>query len=484
MRQLLHGGLLSAWLTFAASGVAFAAGTAGSDQPLMPGELLQSSAQHYPLIIKALAARRMAGGKALEADGAFDVVFDVEGFRRTGYYEGMAIEGKAKRRFRSLGGNAYAGYKISNGDFPVYEDKSYTNAGGALKVGVLFSLLRDRDIDEARFGLTDAEIGIREAELDLLMTRVGVQQQALEAYWRWVMLGRQLLVYEDLLRIATERQEGLEEQFRRGAVAEIFLTENLQNQTRRKILVATARRNLKIAANALSLFYRDHYGEPILPDPRRLPPTQSAESVAAVPDDGAAALSRALSKRPELGLLHAALEREQNRLALQRNALKPQLDVGIEVQQAIGGVAEGGPSRDDTDAVVGVTFSIPLQQRAGRGRLEQTQAEVDQTRAEQRYRQEQVEIEIRNLLLELTYASDLVLLADEQVRQSELMRVSEQRRFRSGASDFFLVNLREESAADARIKLHEAELDIRVARSAYDAATMNLERLELDGALN
>jgi hypothetical protein len=62
------------------------------------------------------------------------------------------------------------------------------------------------------------------------------------------------------------------------------------------------------------------------------------------------------------------------------------------------------------------------------------------------------------------------------------MRTSELRRFESGASDFFLLNIREETAANARIKMFQAELATRVARANYDAATVDTDRLGI--ALN
>ena len=68
-------------------------------------------------------------------------------------------------------------------------------------------------------------------------------------------------------------------------------------------------------------------------------------------------------------------------------------------------------------------------------------------------------------------------LAAVEVQQSEIMRESELTRFESGASDFFLVNVREETAANARIKLLEAELATRIARASYDAAVVDFDRL-------
>ncbi len=444
-------------------------------------EVLAASHRHYPGILKSLAARRAAGGKALEAEGAFDLVFSADGFSRVGgFYDGTALEGVAKQPLRPLGASLYAGYKISEGDFPIYEDENFTNTGGAVKLGLLFSLLRDRDIDKRRYAELDAELDMREAEFDVLVTKVGVQRRALMAYWRWVAAGRQLAVYEDLLRIAIERQDGLEEQVRRGARAQIFLTENRQNITRRQSLVTSAGRSVERAANNLSLYYRDGQGRPVVPSIMRLPDPEDTTGAGVFDLDSATAASEALARRPELELLRIAIERERNRIVLTENSLKPRLDFNLEVQEGFGAVAEGGESRDSTDTVVGFTFSVPLQRRAARGRLLRSQAELEAMRREQQLTAEQIELELRNLLLDLTVSGQLLALAEQEMTQSEILRESELKRFQSGASDFFLVNLREETAADARIKFHQAELEARIARGNYDAATVNLARLGVE----
>ncbi|MEM8817260.1 MAG: TolC family protein [Pseudomonadota bacterium] len=447
-------------------------------EPLELDEVLTASSQHFPRILRSLAQRRGAAGSAMEAEGAFDLVFSADGFGRlSGFYDGIAAEGTVRQRIRPLGASLYAGYKLSDGTFPIYEDVNFTNTGGAAKVGVLFSLMRDRNFDRERFDELDARLNLREAEFDLLLTRVGVQQRAHIAYWQWVTHGRKLRIYQNLLRIALERQDGLEEQVRQGALANIFLTENLQNITRRQTLVTAAERDLAIAANDLALYYRDANGLPLTAVEEQLPPGAPLNEIGNLVVTDAAAMSDALARRPELAILRTAIEREQNRIALSRNDLKPRLDFNVEAQSGLGSVAEGGVSRDSNDTIVGFTFSVPLQRRAERGRLMRSRAALEARRAEQRLTEEQIQLEVRNVLLDLRVSRDLLLLAAQEVQQSEIMRASELRRFQSGASDFFLVNVREETAADARIRLLQAELNTRIARANYDAATVDLERL-------
>ncbi|MCP5346150.1 MAG: TolC family protein [Pseudomonadales bacterium] len=446
---------------------------------LLLEDVLDSSARYFPQVLESLAARRAAEGERLEAEGAFDLVFSADGNQNAGYYDSTSLRGSARQRLRTAGGSLYADYKLSSGNFPVYQDNYYTNTGGTFRVGMLFSLLRDRNIDSQRFGVLDARLSMQEADLDLLMTRVGVQERALIAYWDWVARGRQLQVYEELLQIARERQTGLEDEVERGARAEIFLTENRQNITRRQTLVTSAQRDLALATNQLSLYYRDTSGQPLLVGPQRLPPASDIEAVLAESAPPAVPVSEALNRRPELAMLKAAIEREQNRISLAENSLKPRLDFFVEMQQGLGAPAEGGRSRDSTDAMAGFTFSIPLQQRSARGRLISARADLETRQFQQQLREEQIELEIRNLLVDLNISRELLILADQEVQQSELMRDSERRRFASGASDFFLLNIREETATNARIRLLEAEFQARMARASYDAATVDTERLGL-----
>ena len=448
--------------------------------PLTASEVLASSHRHFPEILQRLAAQRAAQGKVMQADGAFDLVFSAEGFSRvSGFYDGTALQGEARQRIRPLGAELYTGYKLSDGTFPIYEDIAYTNSGGALKVGALFSLLRDRSIDQQRFAEKDARLSVTEADLDLLLTKIGVQQRAIIAYWKWVTIGRQLRIYENLVGIAIERQDSLEKQVRSGARAQIFLTENLQNITRRQSLVTSAQRDLAVAANSLSFFYRDELGRSNIPDSRRLPPGVPMSQVDDLTTSAAAATSDAVLRRPEIALVRTAIQREQQRIALSENNLKPRVDLDIGVQTGLGSIAEGGPSRDSTDTVIGIQFSVPLQRSKAKGKLMQSRAELEAKRQEQRLMVEQIQIEVRNILRELYASRELLTLAAQEVALSEILRASELRRFQSGASDFFLVNLREETAANARIKVLQAELDTRIARAEFDAATVNLDRLEI-----
>ncbi|MFT4873929.1 TolC family protein [Congregibacter sp.] len=452
-----------------------------AEMPLLPEEVLAASEEHFPSILEALAQRQVAQGRVTESLGAFDLVFGADGFDRVdGFYDGTVLSGKVLKPLRPLGAQLYGQYSLSNGAFPIYEDDYFTNNGGTAKLGVLFSMFRDRDIDSRRFGQIDAELALVQAELDVLLTKVGVQQRALAAYWRWVAAGQELAVYDNLLRIALERETGLEREVSSGRRAAIFITENRQNITRRQTLMTASRRDFQMAANQLAFYLRDEAGEPLMPGVQRLPSEEQFGILPPLPTVDSLDVSAVLEQRPELRILQTGAERALQKISLSENELKPRLDLNLELAEGFGSIGEGGASRDGTDAIVGFTFSVPLQRRQAKGKIIQARAELESLRQEQRRLEDQVEIELRNILLELDTARQLMDLAKQDVELSETMRRAEVRRFEQGASDFFLVNIREETAADARVRFYTAYQRTRVAQANFDAATVNLSRLGID----
>jgi outer membrane protein TolC len=174
-----------------------------------------------------------------------------------------------------------------------------------------------------------------------------------------------------------------------------------------------------------------------------------------------------------------AINRAKNKIKISENNLKPKLDLNVEISRDFGNIAEGGLSRDSTDTVIGFKFSVPLQRREAKGRLSRAAAELRAARLYEQRVQDQIEVELSNILVDLTTALKLSTLAKDDVTQSSIMVEAEQNKFRLGASDFFLVNIREERAADAEIRAVRAKLNGRIARTSYDAATISLPALGL-----
>ncbi|WP_237748793.1 TolC family protein [Sphingobium sp. ba1] len=442
--------------------------------PLQLADVLASSRQHAPQVLEALARVRGAQGKRLSAEGAFDTVFSAAADSRlTGYYDSRYAETKVTRPLEQWGGNVYGGYRVSDGRFPIYEDKSYTNQFGEIKAGVVLALLRDRAIDDRRFNRTQAEADIALADADRLFVAIGVQRRALDAYNQWVVAGERLEIVRNLLALAQDRQTGLERQVTLGLRPRIILTENQQNILRRQTLVVQAEQALASAANTLSLYWRDADGRPVIPSPAQLP--SDLPNPLPLPVDP----KSALSMRPDLRTIDVRMQVARDRLALDRNALLPRLDFNAEASRDIGPIGEGGRSREGTDTRVGLTFTLPLQRRAAQGRIMQTQAEIEAAMLRGQGLREQIIAEIDTIGVAVDATERLLVLAGDEQARAQDMAQAERRRFEMGASDFFLVNIREEAAADAALRKLDAAYRQLIAHADLAAASADTDALGL-----
>ncbi|NNU15954.1 TolC family protein [Parvularcula sp. ZS-1/3] len=445
--------------------------------PLLPETVIQSVERHYPALLAAEAEQRVAAGERLSAEGAFDTVIEsrLRG-RLAGFYSGDIASVEATKPLAPLGAEVYGGYRLSQGDFPIYEDEYFTNQGGEAKVGVLFSLLRNRTIDSRRAGILEAELGLSEAALDVLIARLEVQERAQIAYWQWVTAGRERQAYAGLLALAERRDVALRREVSSGARAAIFLTENAQNLTRRRDRVRRADLALALAANDLALYLRDENGEPIVPSPEQQPLNLDLPSPVSL-----AELASIVDGQPELRLLKIARQRLELKRDLARNDLLPNLDLKVEAGDDFGAIGPGGISRDDAEVIAGVTLKVPFGRRDARGRVRSANARLDALEQRQRLLSDRIAQEIRKLTVSIETAEELLKLATLEAQQAAELEEAERRRFRNGASDFFLVNIREQTAANARVRVAEAELALAAARISYLAATFDIERLTSGG---
>ncbi len=448
-------------------------GASAASRPLELEAVLASSLRAFPQILAALEKQEAQSGKLLASQGAFDLQLENTTYTRAaGYYDGKVVDSRIVKPLPEFNAKLYGGYRIADGDFPIYEDEYFTNGGGEFKVGAVFSLLRDRDIDERRFALRDNTLALAQTELETRLTQIKVQHQATLAYLSWLAAGKSLGIYRGLLELAEARQQGLEQRVADGDLARVYLNENRQYILKRSARVAEAERALANYANRLGLYLRDDTGAPRIPQATELPK--------AWPDHGRmdaqsleATIALTLAERPEIGLVAADVERERNRLALGDNALKTRVDLNLEASRDIGG---GSVTRDETDAVVRLEINVPLERRTGQGKVAEARANLSRLELERQLLNEKIEVEVRNIANDITAATRFLELAVQEVEQAEILARAERSRFDDGASDFFVVNLREEAAADARLRRIGAQAGLLQALTDFYAATVQLDR--------
>lgn len=433
---------------------------------LTPAEVMQSALTHYPSIASAIEGQRYADGQLMEAQGSFDLTFEQELYGRAdGYYDGRQSDSRLVKPMPYMNSNVYGGYRISDGDFPIYEEKRITNSGGEYLFGVQLSLLRNRLIDERRLGVANSMIAREIADIELELTRLGIQHDALYHYWQWLAAGHTARIYADLLELAQQRQKNLQKQVKEGDVAAILLTENRQNLIRREAQKNEAERDFHMKSLALSLYLRDAGGQPMIPAARAVPEWPAGSLVADYEN-----IMANIAKRPEIALLAQNIQRTENMERMGENSLLPKVDLNIEMSNDMGA---GSYTRDEAEALVKLNVSVPLQRRLGEGKTRQAKAKLRQLELEKRLTQDRLQVQMQQSLSNLQRHARFIDLTLEEKKLALQMQDAERIKFREGGSDFFLLNLREEKSAEANIRHIEAQKAYMISLTELYALTMD-----------
>lgn len=428
---------------------------AGPAHALSLAEVLASSHAHAPQIARAKAAVEEKDARVQEAQGAFDWELNSTLSQRVGIYDGNFADTQVTRRLADSNARIYAGYRASDGTLPIYEDYYNSSTGGEMNIGVAFALMRDRVIDEERFQFRDAVLARKQQEAEAYLTVLRTQHDAMKAYAQWLGNAHTVDVMQELVALAEERQSALESRVSAGDIARINLTENEQTLARRKAQLADARRALARAAQALSLFYRNAAGEPVVPTAAALPDLITERAQLHLEDSQLAEqVQRAQNLRPEMISIDFSQQRERNRRLLGENARLPKLDLALEGAQNLG--RDAGSAAGEEGRVL-LQLSIPLQQNTGDGRVRAADARLEALEEERRLLNDQIAADIRAIAAVAQQTADEIEQLAREVDAADAMRRADAQRFSEGDVDFFLLNMREERLADAKLRAIHAQ---------------------------
>ncbi len=197
-------------------------------------------------------------------------------------------------------------------------------------------------------------------------------------------------------------------------------------------------------------------------------------------------LALAYALRPDLRA--AQLQREQAEISrrVAANSLLPQLDVfGTIGFAGLGGTVNNSYDRlgtfDFERWVVGVRASYPLQNRAARHGLRQSELRLEQADTGLESLRLQIILDIRNTQRRLQNALDLLAAREAEVRARDLELRDEQRRYEVGLSTTEILLRFQNDQASARINRLSAVVDYIQALIELDRVTGRL--LETHGVV-
>lgn len=440
---------------------------ASSEKKLSHHEVVTSAKKNYPQILSYYEKVTAAEGTALGSLGFFDIKLKQNYTDKSrGFYDGKTTDTLLEKELGFMGAKVYGGYRKSFGNFPEYEGGSRTNDGGEYRAGARFSLLKDSSIDQNRLGVILANLGVKESQIQLETIKKEIERDATKAYWKWIASAKIFHIYEDLYQLSIKRQTQLEEKLKKGDVAEIIVAENKKNILRRKSALAKARQDFENAAIYLSLFWRGENGAPIVPKQNQVMEIHftlhEIENSQTIRD-----LETALSNRPELRILKIQKEQNFSQLKYAQNLFKPQLDVDLGASKDLG---SGPASRAQANNYVGLDFSIPLQQREARGKTAEYESKLKSLKYEQQLLEEKIKAELDQIKIQISNIVQIHHNLSEEAKLADLLENSEREKFKHGASNFFLVNLREQDTAASKAAVIEMYEKYQSALADYKMA--------------
>lgn len=432
-------------------------------------DVVKSTFTHHPLILSQLKMLEQSENYLLRNQGAFDLTLksDAQGYT-DGYYDGKAFSAFLEKPLYYMNAKAYAGFRQSDGEFPIYYNELVTQNQGEAFAGAMVSLLRGRNIDEKRFKFLLAKQDLVQSELELNLMYIELQTMAAQAYYKWLADLERVRVQKEILSLAESRIQNFSTRIRKGDLAKIYGVENEKYILKRKYELNSSLQKLYVSAVYLSLFLRDENGMPVIlksTNPSKViglkqQKFKSKKNLLAVVNNQDLDIKTLQSQK---------IQSEADR-KMGANDLMPRLDLKYEISDDQGAA---DPKLDPLEQNVFLNLEIPIERRFGVGRKRAAQAKIDALKFKIQFKREKNRTLVLSLLNNLKLFKSNYELTKREISLSDQLRRAELIKFNKGASDFILVNLREESLAESKIKNLTAYLD-------YNSNFIELQRLAVE----
>ena len=417
-------------------------------------EYLAFVKQYHPVARQAQLVLASAEANLLRSRGGFDpklaVDYDRKKFKGTDYYDRLNATFKIPTWF----GVEFKGqFEQNEGDFLNPEES--VPSDGLYSAGVSVSVLKGFWINERMATLRKARFFERQSQADRDILINEILYDASQAYFDWLQSYRDLLVYEGFLKNAQMRYEGIRRSALAGDIAGIDTTEAGIAVQNRKLSLEQARVTYRNKSLELSNFLWLDDNIPIEIQDAVHPEIDPARAVDLALDlDNVIADSLDLTAHPKLRSLDNKVRGLLVDKRLKINQLLPQLDVEYNFLTE---TPEFIRSFETQEYKGGVTFSVPLFLRKERGALRMAKFKLQDAQFER----DNAFVSIRNKLAALSNELESFerqnLLIEGIVRDYGTMLQAEERKFSFGESSIFLINSRERSLIDARLKSNEVQ---------------------------
>jgi hypothetical protein len=432
--------------------------------PLTLDEVLAWVDRSHPLLKGTGTEKIVARGKLLKALGAFEPTlvndYELERLTSAGTTKSVGFNDTFLEVRDPSGLRAIGGFRVGIGDVQIAD--LAVNGTNQPIMGFSMPLLRGLMVNPEKAELQRSGLADPRADIQISQTRQDLFLSGASQFWDWVAAWKLADVQKRALKVAEDRLTQVEQRAKAGAVAPLDVVEANQEVQRRREIFIAATRVVEQEQYKFSLFLWER-DTPVAPGGERVPlfpKPQDLPTVEVVHADKLAA--RAM--RPEVR--EVAIEARLNNIDLElaKNNLLPSL------------VAEAEPSRKPGEFVLGLGYRfglemrVPFLQRRARGEVLEAQGKADRFVLVQKFREQQVMVDVDNALSAIERAKERIEAARQSLQMAKTLEEGERFRFSLGATSVLFVNLRERNAVDSENQLIRAQADHQKALAFYQWA--------------
>jgi outer membrane protein TolC len=414
-------------------------------------EVIQSVLTHFPLIEEAQLKLNADRSEIQSASGEFDTKLKIKARNKIeDKYENSYTETYFEKVTPFYGISFIAGHRQGRGLFAPYDGKFSTSTGGEIYGGIGFSVLRDLLIDEFRGQSEKSKIQAEIAKTELEIKKNIYLHKALEIYYKWIISSLKISIREKFHQQALTRHQMLQEKFKLGDIEKIKLTDNQRTIDKRLADVLEAKIEFNNLTHNLSIYLRTPQGLPIIFNTSGVKESEINVNSLPIP-------VREINKynNPQLKLLDQFLSKLEVDARLAKNLQLPDLKINL-----IGAKELSSNQPYDPESVqVGINFEYPLENNKADGKIQSTQSKIAALRKQKEYLEVEIEQVIKANQESLALNKIRFQRVVNEYMETEELANAERARWEQGASDLYLVNLREEDTISAEIKRLSVWLD-------------------------
>lgn len=405
--------------------------------------------RNHPLAKQADLKNEFAEAELMRSRGGFDPQaygdINQKYFSDEQYYSLIDAGLKIPTWF---GVELYSGFEQGEGNY-INPQRSTPN-NGLVYGGISVSVGRGLFIDERRAQLKKAKIysNFTKEERRILMNELMLQ--ASKVYWQWFAAAQKVDVFDQGVALAEIRFEGVKEGALVGESPSIDTLEALIQLQNRQILYQEAVLDYDNAKEALNVFLWDENEVPLEISERIQPPSNDELLSKINSLEQTDYLDSLIQNHPQLVKNKLYLDQLEIDRRLKVEQLKPQVDLKYNaLNEPINGNIMDGYSINNYRW--GLTFSMPLFLREGRGELKRTNLIIQDQKLGMDNLQAKIKYGVNSSINTWRTTQSQIEIYNETVNNVERLVEGEQQKFDTGESSLFLVNQREMRFINAQV---------------------------------